>query len=182
VKPPAPFQRAEPSPARDEGKPDAGALWEAIWKKENLTAALKRAERNKGAPGVDGVRTEELRAYLKAHWPEIRRPLESGRYKPQPVRRVGIPKPDGGVRLLGIPTVVDRMIQQATAQALTPLFEEVFSPRSYGFRPGRSAHDAVKQAQTYIREGYEWAVDIGLEKYPGPARPGRASTGSTTIC
>jgi RNA-directed DNA polymerase len=165
VKPPGPPQRAEPSPARDEGKPDAGALWEAIWEKGNLTAALKRVERNKGAPGVDGVSTEELRAYLKIHWPGIRSSLESGRYKPQPVRRVEIPKPDGGVRLLGIPTVVDRLIQQAIAQALTPMFEEVFSPHSYGFRPGRSAHDAVRQAQTYIREGYEWVVDIDLEKY-----------------
>jgi RNA-directed DNA polymerase len=165
VKPPRSPQRAEPSPARDEGKPDAGTLWEGIWEKGNLTAALKRVERNKGAPGVDGVRTEELRAYLKAHWQGIRESLESGGYKPKPVRRVEIPKPDGGMRLLGIPTVVDRLIQQAIAQALTPWFEEVFSPQSYGFRPGRSAHDAVKQAQAYIREGYEWAVDIDLEKY-----------------
>jgi RNA-directed DNA polymerase len=165
VKPLGSPQRAEPSPVRDEGTPNAGELWEVIWEKENLTKALKRVERNKGAPGVDGMSTKELRSYLKDHWKEIREVLESGRYKPQPVRRVEIPKPDGGVRLLGIPTVVDRLIQQAIAQVLTPVFEKVFSPHSYGFRPGRSAHDAVKQAQAYIQDGYEWVVDIDLEKY-----------------
>jgi RNA-directed DNA polymerase len=107
----------------------------------------------------------DLRGYLKAHWLEVREVLESGKYQPSPVRRVEIPKPDGGVRQLGIPTVIDRLIQQAIAQVLTPMFEEVFSPHSYGFRPGRSAHQAVKQSQEYIRQGYDWVVDIDLEKF-----------------
>ena len=107
----------------------------------------------------------DLRGYLKAHWLEVRAVLESGKYQPSPVRRVEIPKPDGGVRQLGIPTVIDRLIQQAIAQALTPMFEQVFSPHSYGFRPGRSAHQAVQKSQEYIREGYDWVVDIDLEKF-----------------
>ena len=128
-------------------------------------AALKRVEANGGAPGVDGMTVEALRPYLKAHWLELRAVLDAGTYRPSPVRRVEIPKPDGGVRLLGIPTVVDRLIQQAISQALTPLFDPLFSPHSYGFRPGRRAHDAVKAAQGYIREGYTWVVDIDLEKF-----------------
>jgi group II intron reverse transcriptase/maturase len=108
---------------------------------------------------------KDLRPYLMNHWLEIRAALESGAYKPAPVRRVEIPKPDGGVRLLGIPTVIDRLLQQAIAQVLTPIFERKFSAFSYGFRPGRSAHDAIKQAQEYTQEGYEWVVDIDLEKF-----------------
>jgi RNA-directed DNA polymerase len=108
---------------------------------------------------------KDLRAYLREHWLEIREALESGAYKPSPVRRVEIPKPDGGVRELGIPTVIDRLLQQAIAQVLTPLFERKFSPYSYGFRPGRSAHDAIQQAQEYTQSGYEWVVDIDLEKF-----------------
>jgi group II intron reverse transcriptase/maturase len=108
---------------------------------------------------------EELRPYLKTDWPGIRAALDEGRYRPSPVRRVMIPKPDGGERQLGIPTVADRFIQQAVAQALTPLFEPLFSTYSYGFRPGRSAHDAVRQAQAYVQEGYDWVVDIDLEKF-----------------
>jgi group II intron reverse transcriptase/maturase len=108
---------------------------------------------------------EELRPYIVAHWREVREALDGGRYRPSPVRRVGIPKPDGGERQLGIPTVLDRFIQQAVAQALTAQFEPLFSPHSYGFRPGRSAHDAMKQAQAYVQEGYEWAVDIDLERF-----------------
>ena len=108
---------------------------------------------------------EELRPYIIAHWREVREALDGGRYRPNPVRRVGIPKPDGGERQLGIPTVLDRFIQQAIAQALTPLFEPLFSPHSYGFRPGRSAHDAMKKAQAYVQEGYDWVVDIDLERF-----------------
>jgi RNA-directed DNA polymerase len=164
VKPDLTEQRVEESTARDEGKSSAG-LWEAIFERENMLTALKRVESNKGAPGIDGMTVKELKPYLKEHWIEIRTVLNDQTYRPSPVRRVEIPKPDGGVRLLGIPTVVDRLIQQAIAQQLTPLYEPLFSAYSYGFRPGRSAHDAVKQAQGYIQEGYEWAVDIDLEKF-----------------
>ncbi len=164
VKPVGSDQRAERSPVRDEGKSSA-ELWEAIWERQNLSTALKRVESNRGAPGVDGIRVEALRPYLKDHWLEVRQVLESGRYRPSPLRRVKIPKPGGGVRELGIPTVLDRLLQQAIAQELTPLFELRFSPHSYGFRPGRSAHDAVRQAQKYVQEGYDWVVDIDLERF-----------------
>ncbi len=127
--------------------------------------ALARVEANGGAPGVDGMTVTELRPYLKAHWLDIRAALDAGEYRPTPVKRVEIPKPGGGMRGLGIPTVIDRLIQQAVAQVLTPLFEPRFSPHSYGFRPGRKAHDAVQAAQMYIREGYAWVVDIDLEKF-----------------
>ena len=157
-------QRVEPSPARDEGKASA-ELWDRIWEGQNLLAALERVERNGGAPGIDGMTVEEIRPYLKEHWLEIREALDQQAYRPNPVRRVEIPKPDGGVRLLGIPTVLDRFLQQAIAQALTPLFEPLFSTQSYGFRPGRSAHQAMKQAQENVQGGYEWVVDIDLEKF-----------------
>jgi len=157
-------QRAEPSPMRDEGKASAG-MWEQVWERENLLTALERVERNGGAPGIDGMRVEELRPYLREHWLELREALDQQSYKPSPVRRVEIPKPDGGERELGIPSVVDRFLQPAMAQALTPLFEPLFSSHSYGFRPRRSAHDAVRQAQEYVQAGYEWVVDIDLEKF-----------------
>jgi RNA-directed DNA polymerase len=164
VKLPGTEQSAEPSPARDERKSDTG-LWEEIWTKENLTQAMKRVERNGGAAGIDGMTVKEVRPYLKEHWLEIREALESGNYRPSPVKRVEIPKPDGGVRELGIPTVIDRLLQQAIAQVLTPIFERKFSAHSYGFRPRRSAHDAVKAAQEYAQSGHEWVVDIDLEKF-----------------
>ena len=164
VKPVGVEQRAEPVPARDSGKSDVG-VWEAVFSRENLLSALKRVESNKGAAGIDGMEVQDLGEHLKAHWLEVREALESGRYRPNPVRRVEIPKPDGGVRQLGIPTVQDRLIQQAIAQVLTPMFEGEFSNHSYGFRPGRSAHQAVQQSQEYIREGYNWVVDIDLEKF-----------------
>jgi group II intron reverse transcriptase/maturase len=157
-------QRVEQSPARDEGKASA-ELWDRIWECQNLLAGLERVERNGGAPGIDGMTVEELRPYLKEHWLEIREALDQQTYRPRPVRRVEIPKPDGGMRLLGIPTVMDRLLQQAIAQALTPLFEARFSTQSYGFRPGRNAHQAVKQAQEYVQQGHGWVVDIDLEKY-----------------
>jgi len=164
VKPIGLVQSAEPSPARDSGKSDV-AVWEAVFARENMLTALKRVESNKGAAGIDGMEVKDLSGYLRTHWLEVREALESGKYRPSPVRRVEIPKPDGGVRQLGIPTVLDRLIQQAIAQELTPMFEAVFSPHSYGFRPGRSAHQAVQRSQEYIQEGYEWVVDIDLEKF-----------------
>jgi group II intron reverse transcriptase/maturase len=164
VKPVGLGRSVEPFPARDNGKSDVG-VWEAVFARENMQTALKRVESNQGAAGIDGMEVNDLRSFLKEHWLEVRAALESGKYRPSPVRRVEIPKPDGGVRQLGIPTVLDRLIQQAIAQVLTPMFEPVFSPHSYGFRPGRSAQQAVQQAQAYIREGYDWVVDIDLEKF-----------------
>ena len=159
--------RAESSPARGEppSSAETGSVWEQVFARRNLFAALDRVEKNAGAPGSDGLRVDELRSYLKDHWLATRASLDAETYRPQPVRRVEIPKPDGGVRMLGIPSVVDRLIQQALAQALTPLFEPRFSAHSYGFRPGRSAHQAVKAAQAYIQDGYDWVVDIDLEKF-----------------
>ena len=157
-------QRAEQSPAQGEGKSSV-ELWAQVWANQNVARALERVERNGGAPGIDGMTVEELRPYLREHWLELRATLDQQSYQPSPVRQVEIPKPDGGVRLLGIPNVLDRFLQQAIAQVLTPLFEPNFTPHSYGFRPGRSAHDAVKQAQEYVQAGYEWAVDIDLEKF-----------------
>jgi RNA-directed DNA polymerase len=167
VKPVGALARAEPSPARDKTPSSAenGSVWEQVFARSNLFLALDRVEKNAGAPGSDGLRVDELRSYLKDHWLVIRASLDAETYRPQPVRRVAIPKPDGGVRQLGIPTVLDRLIQQALAQALTPLFEPRFSAHSYGFRPGRSAHQAVTAAQAYIQDGYDWVVDIDLEKF-----------------
>ena len=164
VKPVGEVQSVESFPARDNGKSDV-KVWEAVFARENMQTALKRVESNKGTAGIDGMKVADLRGYLKAHWLEVREALESGKYRPSPVRRVEIPKPDGGVRQLGIPTVIDRLIQQAIAQVLTPMFEAVFSPHSYGFRPGRSAHQAVQKSQEYVRDGYDWVVDIDLEKF-----------------
>ena len=168
VKLPLADQRVEPSPARDEGGSNV-ELWGQVWERENLFTALKRVERNAGAPGIDGMTVADLRTYLKEQWLEIRAALESETYQPNPVRRVEIPKPDGGVRLLGIPTVMDRLLQQAIAQVLTPIFERKFSPHSYGFRPGRNAWQAVQRAQSYIGDGRRWVVDLDLEKFFDPS-------------
>ena len=138
---------------------------EEVVRRENLLIALKRVLANKGSSGIDGMSVEELRDYLKLHWPQIRDQLITGGYRPQPVVRVSIPKPGGGTRELGVPTVLDRFIQHALHQVLSPLYDETFSASSYGFRPGRSAHQAVRQAKRYIEQGYEWVVDIDLEKY-----------------
>ena len=135
-----------------------------VCERENCQQALKRVKANKGSPGVDGMTVQELPEYLKQHWPAIREQWQSGTYQPQPVKRVEIPKPDGGVRKLGIPTVLDRFIQQAV-QVLQRKWAGTFSEHSYGFRPGRSAHQAVEQAQRYIAEGYRWVVDMDLEKF-----------------
>ena len=146
--------------------PGTANLMEAVVERSNMLTALHRVESNKGAAGVDRMTVAELRAYLKEQWPKIRESLLSGSYEPKPVRRVEIPKPDGkGVRKLGIPTVVDRLIQQALHQVMSPIFDPAFSGSSYGFRPGRSAQDAVKQARAYVREGRRWVVDLDLEKF-----------------
>lgn len=142
-----------------------GELWRRVFSRENLFAALERVQRNGGAPGVDGMTVEELPDHLQAHWPSIREKLEAGTYRPSPVKRVKIPKAGGGVRKLGIPTVLDRMIQQTLQQVLSEVFEETFSEHSYGFRPGRSAHDAVEAAREHIESGYHWVVDIDMEKF-----------------
>jgi RNA-directed DNA polymerase len=144
---------------------DTSKLLEKVIDRNNLNRAYMRIKRNGGSHGVDGMKVEELLPYLKQQGDQIRQDLLCGKYRPQPVRRVEIPKPDGGIRLLGVPTVVDRMIQQAIAQVLTPVFEREFSDYSYGFRPGKSAHEAIKQAQVYINEGYTTVVDIDLEKF-----------------
>jgi RNA-directed DNA polymerase len=141
-------------------------LMEEICGRENCQQALARVKANKGSPGVDGMTVHELPEFLKQHWPTIREQLLSGTYKPQPVRRVEIPKPDGGgVRKLGIPSVLDRFIQQAVMQVLQRKWDRTFSDHSYGFRPGRSAHQAVAAAQQYIAAGYRWVVDLDLEKF-----------------
>jgi group II intron reverse transcriptase/maturase len=152
-------------PADAEVKDGAGYLLERLLSRENLNAAYKKVKKNGGAPGVDGMTVEEAAPYLKEHKEEIVRRIMKGKYKPMPVRRVEIPKPDGGARLLGVPTVVDRVIQQALVQVLTQVFEPTFSDNSYGFRPGRSAHQAVMKAKEYYEEGYAHVVDIDLEKY-----------------
>src|ERR1700723_212205 len=140
-------------------------LMEEVCERGNCWQAYKRVKANKGSPGIDGLKVGELSDYLKQHWPSIREQLLRGTYQPQPVRRVEIPKPDGGVRKLGIPTVLDRMIQQAVMQVLQRQWDPTFSASSYGFRPGRSAQQAVAQAQQYIAEGLCWCVDLDLEKF-----------------
>ncbi len=141
------------------------SLMEAVVERGNLKLAYQRVVENKGAAGVDQLVVSELKDHLKRHWPRIRARLLAGVYQPQPVRRVDIPKPQGGVRSLGIPTVVDRLIQQALHQVLQPIFEPTFSSASYGFRPGRNAHQAVRQARQYVAQGKRWVVDIDLEKF-----------------
>lgn len=140
-------------------------LMEAICAPENIEAAVRAVVRNKGAPGSDGITVRQLPDVLAARWPEIEQHLLEGRYQPQPVRRVKIPKPDGGERDLGIPAVIDRVIQQAVLQQLQPLWDPTFSEHSYGFRPGRSAHQAVAQAQAYVAAGFNYVVDLDLAKF-----------------
>jgi RNA-directed DNA polymerase len=140
-------------------------LWLEIFSRPNLFTALERVRRNGGAAGVDGMTVEELPEHLKAHWPSIREKLEAGSYQPSPVKRVEIPKPNGGVRMLGIPTVQDRLIQQAMHQVLSREYEQTFSEHSYGFRCSRSAHDAVEAAQRHINAGNKWVVDIDMAKF-----------------
>ncbi len=138
---------------------------EEVVSPENYRKALAAVLANQGAPGIDGMTTKELNGHLRQHWPKIQAKLRAGTYTPSPVRRVEIPKPNGGTRRLGIPTVLDRFIQQLLLQAMTPIWEPRFSEHSYGFRPGRSAHDAVRAAQGYAREGRDWVVDLDITKF-----------------
>jgi RNA-directed DNA polymerase len=159
---------AEPMAAFPETESPSACdrLMEEVCERGNLQQALKRVKANKGAPGVDGMTVQALPAFLREHWPSIRATLLNGTYKPQPVRRVEIPKPDGGgVRKLGIPSALDRLVQQAVLQVLQRQWDSTFSESSYGFRPGRSAHQAVAKAQSYIQSGYRWVVDLDLEKF-----------------
>jgi RNA-directed DNA polymerase len=142
-----------------------GALLEEVLRRENILAAYQRVVRNGGAPGVDGISVDELMAYCQKHWTRIREELLNETYRPQPVRKVDIPKPDGGVRTLGIPTVLDRMIQQALLQILEPIFDPTFSDGSFGYRPGRSAQQAIVRARQHMAAGYRWVVDLDLEKF-----------------
>lgn len=140
-------------------------LLNAVLDRDNLARAWHRVKSNKGAPGIDGVRIADWPEHARAHWPAQRQQIQAGRYRPQAVRRVDIPKPDGGRRQLGIPTVTDRVVQQAIAQVLTPIFDPTFSDSSFGFRPGRNAHQAIRQVQAHVQAGYRWAVDIDLAKF-----------------
>jgi RNA-directed DNA polymerase len=160
---------AEAEPVKAIMEPESPAatmyLMEEVCERENLVRAWQRVRGNKGAPGVDGMTIAAAASYLREYWPDIRSQLLGGTYRPQPVRRVEIPKPDGGVRKLGVPCVVDRLIQQALLQVLQERWDPTFSESSYGFRPGRSAHQAVAQAQAYVAEGYSVVVDLDLEKF-----------------
>jgi len=157
---------SDPAPDDTAAHPaDADSLWEQCLSRENLAEALRRVEQNAGAPGIDGMSTEELRPWLHDHWPEVRAMLDAGSYRPQPVRRVMIPKPAGGQRKLGVPAAVDRLICQAIAQVLTPVFDPHFHPHSFGFRPGRSQHHAVERARQFIAGGAAWCVDFDLDSF-----------------
>lgn len=160
-------ERSEEAPTAAHGNERSGAsdLMEKVCERRNLQAALKRVRKNKGSPGIDGMTVDELPDYLRGHWPVLRERLLAGCYHPSPVKEQLIPKSGGGVRKLGIPTVLDRFIQQALLQVLQPMFDPGFSKHSHGFRPGRRAHDAIVEAQRYIQEGKKWVVDVDLEQF-----------------
>jgi RNA-directed DNA polymerase len=174
VKPEAPREErcGFAAPGETAPHPAGAGLWGDFLSRENLALALRRVERNAGAAGIDGMRTDGLRPWLHRHWPQVKAALDAGTYRPRPTRRVTIPKPTGGVRELGVPTALDRLVGQALSQVLTPVFDPHFSGRSFGFRPGRSAHQAVKRAQRDIAEGFEWAARSGPRSLlrPSPAR------------
>jgi RNA-directed DNA polymerase len=140
-------------------------LMEIICERQNLRRALQRVRANQGAPGIDGMTVDQLTSYLRQHWPKIRADLLAGTYQPLPVRRKEIPKPQGGVRLLGIPTALDRLVQQAVGQILQQIWDPSFSASSYGFRPGRNQHQAIRHAQQYVIDGYRQVVDMDLSKF-----------------
>ncbi len=166
VKPRTNGDRGEPAMAASgPGRPGTTHLMEEVVERANLTAALKRVKQNRGGPGIDGMKVEDLPAYLREVWPRVREQLLAGTYQPSAVRRTQIPKNTGGMRELGIPTVVDRFIQQAILQVLQPRFDPTFSEHSHGFRPGRRAHDAIVAAQRYVQEGRRWVVDLDLERF-----------------
>lgn len=144
---------------------DQDDLWQWMLSPANLVAALNRVEANRGAPGADGMSTEQLRPWLREHWARVREELDQGVFRPAPVRRVAIPKPGGGSRMLGVPRVLDRFVQQAIAQVLVPIFDPGFSGSSFGFRPGRSAHQAVRVARRAIEDGHRWVVDLDLDRF-----------------
>ena len=159
------YAGAQSGGSRESREADGTDLLERILSRENLNRAYKRVKANKGAPGIDGMTVEDALPWLREHREELLEQIRSGKYKPQPVRRKEIPKPDGGVRQLGIPTVIDRVIQQAIAQQLTPIFEPKFIDGSYGYRPNRSAQQAIQKVKKYAEEGYTTAVEIDLSKY-----------------
>ena len=159
------YAGAQSGGSRESRESDSTDLLERILSRENLNRAYKRVKANKGAPGIDGMTVEDALPWLREHREELLEQIRSGKYKPQPVRRKEIPKPDGGVRQLGIPTVIDRVIQQAIAQQLTPIFEPKFIDGSYGYRPNRSAQQAIRKVKEYAEEGYTTAVEIDLSKY-----------------
>lgn len=157
---------SRPTARTDNSYPQTMQMMEAVVERENMIAALHRVESNKGSAGVDSMTVGSLRVYLRQHWPHIKEQLLAGQYIPSPVRRVDIPKPGGkGMRQLGIPTVIDRLIQQALHQVMQPVFDGNFSESSYGFRPGRSAHQAVLAARSFVASGHRWVVDMDLEKF-----------------
>jgi group II intron reverse transcriptase/maturase len=162
---PTTTQGSDNSATADRPRALTQSIMEVVVAADNMRQALRRVKANKGSAGVDGMTVKELPDYLRTHWPRLREELLTGTYQPQPVKRVEIPKPDGGMRLLGIPTVLDRLIQQAILQALTPLYDPMFSPSSYGFRPGKSAHNALYSARQHVAEGRAWVVDLDLEKF-----------------
>ena len=149
----------------EEDSCPAGSLWDETFAAPNIERAIRRVQRNGGAPGIDGVTVAALRSHWRKQWPAIKAALDAGTYKPQPVRRVEIPKPGGGMRALGVPTVQDRVIQQAIAQVLTPIFDPAFHEHSFGFRPNRSAHMAVNQARRFVQDGSNYVVDLDLEAF-----------------
>jgi RNA-directed DNA polymerase len=167
VKPDSTGPERSPSPAPGDTAPHPAkaSLWERFLARGNLAEALRRVEQNAGAPGIDGMSTQELRPWLKDHWPQVRSQLDAGAYRPQPVRRVMIPRPSGGLRKLGVPAAVDRLICQALSQVLTPVFDPLFHPHSFGYRPGRSAHHAVERARQFINDDLVWCADFDLDSF-----------------